>query len=179
MFTAFTSSLLQQIKQINKGVASVICESEDPKHFGNAHVTLDLDELRLHVICDRGISTVEVGLSVETPIGDHLHPALSEFKDGTGRPTCPLEVLAVTHGWITFDDLVEHYDLDGQRTESFKDSETITAPPFYELADALSLLADKEKWSGLVRSSKDHKVQMRAGTVEQELQERFAATLAK
>ena len=179
MTTSFTRRVLEEINRIDRGRAEVICESADEEHFGNAHVTLDFNGLRLHVINDRGVATVEVGLSVDALESEDRHPALNEFKDGTGQPTCPLEVLAVSQGWIAFEDLVEHYDLDGERSESFKDSETMVARPFYELVDAMSLLEDKEKWVELVRCVKDEDVHAKAGEIAQKLQERFAATLAE
>ena len=175
MSTAFTQSVLGKFEQIDRGRPDVICESESDKDFGNANVTLELDGLRLHVVNDRGVQTVEIGLTIVNPVGPPVHPALIGFKDGDGKPTCPLEVLAVANGWVALEELVKHYDLEGNRSEEF--AEALAAPPFYELSSALSLLEDGEKWMQLVAASMDHSLQMKAGDIEAALQRRLEKLL--
>ena len=178
MTTSFTKSVLNEMTRIGRGVPEVISESQDMEHFGDAHVTLDFEDLRLHVSNDRGVVTLEIGLNIVDPRSLATQPVMLGFKDGIGRPTCPLEVLAVAHGWIALDALVNHYDLDSEHIESLKDPENIVTQPFYSLRDALSLLEDGDKWSAMVASSNDHKLQLEAGKIELELQKRFAATLS-
>ena len=170
-----TQSVLGKFEAIGRGRPDLICESESEAEFGNATVTLELDGLRLHVVNDRGVQTLEVGL-IGSPDEADEHPALNRFKDGSGMPTCPLEVLAVANGWISREKLIEHYDLDGVRAATVAARETIV-PPFYELSRALPLLKDEGKWSQLVAASQDPRMQMRAGAIEEMLQMRLEAAL--
>ena len=177
MSTPFTVGVVGALKQIGRGSPDVICSSESKDNFGNADVTLEVDGLRLHVVNDRGVQTLEVGLTVGDPAGPLAHSALTGFKDGAGSPTCPLEIMAVANGWIALEDLIEHYDLDGERSQDFAGTKKIVAPPFYEFSEAVSLLADSEKWTQLVAASRDHGLQMKAGAIEEVLQSRLEAAL--
>ena len=179
MSTTFTQDVLGKFAQIGKRNPRVICESASDVDFGNASVTLELDDLKLHVESDRGIETLEIGWSIDDLNGRGMHEALAAFRDGAGRPTCPLEVLAIANHWIDLDSLIEHYDLDGSRSTSFKDPMKMVAPPYYVLADALKLLEEPQKWDDLVRSSKDYVIYMKAGNIEQDLQLRLDEVLSK
>ena len=179
MLTTFTQYVLAKLAQIGKRNPRVICEMASDVDFGNASVTLELDDLKLHVESDRGIETLEIGWTIDELKGRGTHEALAEFRDGAGRPTCPLEILAVVNRWIDLDSLIQHYDLDGSRSATFKDPVNMIAPPYYVLNDALKLLGEPQKWDDLTRSSKDYVMYMKAGNIEQDLQLRLEEVLAK
>lgn len=171
----YAQSVMDEIARIGRGKAVPICASDDDADFGDAHVTLEVDGLRLHVVNDRGARTVEVGLKIVDPLGPLVHPALAGFVDGEGRPTCPLEVLAVAKKWITLEELIAHYDLDATCTGY--DEKTLPPGPFYELTTAMSLLADGDKWDELIAASENHPLQLAAGEIEEVLQRKLEARL--
>lgn len=177
MSGSYAESVLGAFDAVGRGTPRLICESTDAEHFGDGSVTLELDGLRLHVVSDRGIQTVEVGLKIVNPVGGPpVHPALGGFRDGAGIPTCPLEVLAVVKGWTSLERVVDHYELnDGHDGRPRYDENEPPPGPFYELQEALSLLADGEKWADLVAASRDHRLQLEAGVVEELLQARVGA----
>lgn len=175
MSSAKVQSILDAFGQIGRGAPVLIHETHDDQRFGNARVTLELDGLRFHVVDERTIQTLEVGLKLVNPVGSLVHPALGGFVDGGGEPTCPLEVLAVVKKWITLDQLRSHYGLDGE-TFDYDKTETLRSP-FYELCDAVSLLEDGDKWDQLVEASNSHRLQLEAGEIEAVLQEDLGAQL--
>ena len=168
MHTAFTQSVLDLIDKRGLETPEVICEHEDEEHFGNASVTLKLCGLRLHIVNDRGVQSVEVGLESKDPSHSHVHRALEGFRDGKGNPTCPIETLAAATGWISVDRLIEHYDLEGKEPENF--SKPGSMKPLLPLSDALFFFKDRTKRAQLVDASKNYDVQLRAGEIEQDLQ---------
>ena len=174
MSDRYAQSVLDGIARIGRGTPVLVCASGDEASFGDANVTLEVDGLRLHVVNDRGTQTVEVGLKIVDPLGPR-HPALAGFLDGAGQPTCPLEALAVANEWITLEQLVAHYDLDAMQAEY--DEETPPPGPFYELTEAMLLLADDEKWNELVAASENHRSQIEAGEIEEALQKKLEAQL--
>lgn len=175
MSDRYAQSVLDRIATIGRGTPVLVCASGDEASFGDANVTLEVDGLRLHVVNDRGAQTVEVGLKIVDPLVPRTHPALAGFLDGAGQPTCPLEVLAVANEWITLEQLIAHYDLDA--THAGYDEETPPPGPFYELTEAMSLLADGEKWDELVAASENHRLLIKAGKVEEALQRKLEAQL--
>ena len=138
---------------------------------------MELDGLRLHVVNDRAIETVEVGLkNVGATILD-IHPALNDYKDEMGQPTCPLEFLAVMKGWISMEEWLQHYQLSGDPVKY--DTGTPPPGPYYELAEAISLLKDRDKWDELIAISSNHNLQLEAGSVAESLQREFESRLVR
>ena len=168
LHTEFTQSVLDLINKGGLETPEVICEYEDEELFGNASVTLELDGLRLHIVNDRGVQSVEVGLETKDPSRSHVHRALEGFRDGTGNPTCPLETLAAAKEWISVKRLIKHYDLEGREQED--SSKLGSVKPLLPLSDALTFLEDRTTRAQLVDASKNDDIQMRAGEIEQDLQ---------
>ncbi|MCY4143254.1 MAG: hypothetical protein OXG08_06145 [Gammaproteobacteria bacterium] len=164
-------------ERINRGMPKLICDStsKDEDSFEYGSITLEIEGLRLHIVNDRGLQTVEVGLQIVDPLGPLVHPALEGFKDGEGEPTCPLEVLAVTNGWVSLDRLIKHYDLNGVRLKEPNDG--LVTGPFFRLTDVVQLLRNAEKWDQLVTASTNHRMQLEAGHIEEVLQRKFAEIL--
>ena len=166
MYSAFALDVIRIFERAGCPRPAIVCESCDEASFGDARVTLAVDGLTLHVVNDRGVRTVEIGLNAD---GGRLTPvpqALRTFKDGQGHPTCPLEVLAVVKGWVSFDELVRHYDLGDQPVEYGED--TPPPGPLLELPQAMELLM--ENWQELVAASSDQRLIVEAGDVEGRLQ---------
>ena len=161
--------LVRVFEQAGAPLPTVVCETSNEASFGDASVTLDVNGLRLHVINDRGVRTVEVGLKVTGSANAPVHPGLGTFKDGQGKPTCPLELLAVVSGWASLDELTQHYDLDGDHPAY--DESTPPPGPFYGFTDAMRLLF--EQWAELVVASGDPELLSEAGAVEEELQRKL------
>ena len=175
MSDGYAQSVLDSVKRIGRGTPALVCASGDEADFGDATVTLEVDGLRLHIVNDRGTQTVEIGLKVVDPSPPRVHPALAGFVDGAGQPTCPLEVLAVVNNWITLEQLTAHYELDATCTAY--DQGAPPPGPFYELPDAMSLLTDADKWGKLVAASENHRLQIKAGKIEETLQRKLEAQI--
>lgn len=169
MHSDLALEVVRSFEQAGAPPPTVVCEISNEASFGDASVTLDVDGLRLHVINDRGVRTVEIGLDLDGAADAPVHPALRTFKDGQGKPTCPLELLAVVNGWTSLDELSQHYDLDGDHPAY--DESSPPPGPFYEFADAMPLLF--EKWAELVAASGDPELLSKAGAVEEELQRKL------
>lgn len=176
MHTEFTQSVLDLIDKRELETPEVICEHEDEEHFGNASVTLELYELRLHIVKARGVQSVEVGLKSKDPSRSHVHRALEGFRDGTGNPTCPFETLAAAMGWISVDRLIKHYDLEGKEQEDSSKPESVN--PLLPLSEAFIFLEERTKRAQLVDASKNHDTQMLAAEIEQDLQNMMCSLLS-
>lgn len=176
MLNPCTQLVLDLFASLGRGTPRLISESRNEDSFGSGGTTLELDGLRLHVVNDRAIETVEVGLE---NVGESLdiHPALNDYKDEMGQPTCPLEFLAVMKGWVSMDEWLRHYQLAGDPVQY--DAETPPPGPYYELAEAISLLKDGAKWNELIAISSIHSLQLEAGSVAESLQREFEARLVR
>ena len=169
MASPFTESVLERLREFNRGEPQLICDSYDRDNFGNASVTVELDGLRLHVVNDRGMETVEVGFRRFHPIG-----SLEEFVDGQGESVCPLEVVAVVLGWVTREKLISHY----WPADSKPDYETDAPPgPYFRFNEESTRRQIHEHWDELREFSQSRDLQFKAGDVEKTLQEHFAARL--
>lgn len=177
MSEQFTQKVLDAFLQIDRGQPQLLHISHDDRHFGNASATLELDGLRFHVLNDRGIEFVEIGLQFEASWLRSAFEALSHFKDGTGKPTCPLEVLAVANGWLDCDTLIEHHGLSSKYSLYHK--ETAPKGPYYTLSSATSQVSEPKKWEQLVYACGDRKFQSRANDIEKDLQDRRQAQLTE
>ncbi len=62
MLNPCTQHALDLFASLGKGTPKLISESRNEDSFGSGGTTLELDGLRLHVVNDRAIETVEVGL---------------------------------------------------------------------------------------------------------------------
>ena len=168
MASPFAESVLERLRQLDRGEPELICDDYDSDNFGNATATIRLGGLRLHVINDRGIESVEIGFQSVHPI-----EPLDAFVDGRGRPVCPLEVVAVVLGWVTLQRLIAHYwpaDVDpNYETEA-------PAGPFFQFDEASTLHQMRERWDELTEFSESRELQLKAGDVERQLQERLAAS---
>ena len=175
MASLFAESVLERLRKLGRGEPELLCDGYDEDNFGNATATIELDGLRLHVVNDRGIKTVEIGFQIDDTIVTSVHPALEGFVDGRGQPVCPLEVAAVVHGWITSEVLAAHY---WPESGSQNYEESSPPGPFLEFDKTLKLLEDHwDELSGSDGLSRSRELQWRAGEVENELQERFAEQL--
>lgn len=160
---------------LGKGNPRLISASHNEDNFGSGGTTLELDGLRLHVVNDRATETVEVGFKDIGQAGLEVHPALREYKDELGQPTCPLEFLAVMKGWVSMDEWLRHYELTGDPVNY--DKETPPPGPYYELVEAIVLLKDSDKWNELLAISSNHDPQLEAGSVAESLQTEFESRL--
>ena len=175
MSEQFTQTVLEAFLRIDRGQPKLLHISHDDRHFGNASATLELDGLRFHVLNDRGIECVEIGLQFEASWLRSAFEALSHFKDGIGEPTCPLEALAVANGWLDCDTLIEHHGLSSKHSRHDKD--TPPKGPYYSLSSAILLLSEPRKWEQLVYACVDREMQSRANDIAKDLQDRRKAQL--
>lgn len=172
MANSFAETVLTSFDGIGVGKPVLIAETYDEKNFGNATAMIKVDDVQLLVVNDRGMVTVEVVLQIIDPVGPAVHPALEGSVGGETEPVCPLEAFAVVLGWIQFRELVAHYKLDGDDWEH----DTVPPPePYLGFERALTLL--RNNWDTFTASSKKHAVQLKAGDVEAELQERLEKQL--
>ena len=81
MASPFAESVLERLRNFGRGEPKLICDNCDEDNFGNATATIQLDGLRLHVVNDRGVETVEIGFQAFHPIA-----SLETFVDGQGQP---------------------------------------------------------------------------------------------
>ena len=171
MASPFAESVLERLRQLDRGEPELICDDYDSDNFGNATATIRLGGLRLHVINDRGIESVEVGFQSVHPAGP-----LEAFVDGRGKPVCPLEVVAVVLGWVTLQRLIAHYwpaDADpNYETEA-------PAGPFFKFDEESTRRQMQEHWDELVEFSESRELQLKAGHVEKQLQERLLEQLGR
>ena len=172
MANSFAEFVLQRLAELGRGVPRLVGANFDHENFGNAAATIELDGLRLHIVSDRGDSTVEVGLQIIDPIGPRVHPSLGGYADGNGQPTCPLEAFAVALNWTPIQELIEHYGLVNEGPEY----ELGPPPgPFLTFDNSLALL--HEHWDELTTATRNHESQLRAGGVVAQLQERLMTHL--
>ena len=169
MASPFAESVLKRLTKLDRGEPHIICDEYDGDNFGNAVATIELDGLRLHVVNDRGIETVEVGYQRTHPIGP-----LEAFVDGQGKPTCPLEIVAVVLGWVSREMLISHY----WPAEAEPNYETDPPPgPFFRFDEESTLQQMRERWDELTEFSGSRELQLKAGDVERQLQEHVVAQL--
>ena len=174
MANPFVQSVLERLKELNRGEPQLICDGHDDDNFGNATATVELDGVRLHIVNDRGIWPVEVGFEIVNPGEPLVHPSLSGFVDEAGKPVCPLEIIAVTLGWVNVEALITHY----WPANANQNYEAAPPPgPFLDFNKALECLQEGEHWGELADFSRNHRLQLEAGQVERHLQEHFAAQL--
>ena len=169
MASRFAEAVLKRLRKLGRGEPELICDNFDADNFGNATATLELDGLRLHVVNDRGIETVEVGFQ-------SIHPVepLEAFVDGQGKPVCPLEIVAVVLGWINREKLIAHY----WPTNADPDYETDAPPgPFFKFDEESTRRQMHEHWKELTQFSASRELQLKAGDVEKQFQDRFMAQL--
>ena len=169
MASPFAESVLERLRKLGRGEPELICDNCDNDNFGNATATIKLDGLRLHVVNDRGIETVEVGFQSIRPIGP-----LKTFVDGQGRPVCPLEVVAVVLGWVSPENLIAHY-----WPASAKPNYETEAPPgpFFKFDEESTQRRMREHWDELTEFGGSLELQLKAGDTERQLQDHFMAQL--
>lgn len=175
MMTQNVKHILKCFESIGRGNPSLIKASHDEMNFGSGGTTLELDGLRIHVVNDRATETVEVGFKFKDHESSEVHSALIDYVDELGKPTCPLEFLAIMKGWLAEEDWLQHYELNGAPREY--NEETPPPGPIYELADAVGVLKDEAKWNALIEISEDHEMQMAAGSVAESLQQKFVDSM--
>ena len=100
MMTQNVKHILKCFESIGRGNPSLIKASHDEMNFGSGGTTLELDGLRIHVVNDRATETVEVGFKFKDHESSEVHSALIDYVDELGKPTCPLEFLAIMKGWL-------------------------------------------------------------------------------
>ena len=158
MASLFAESVLERLRKLGRGEPKLICDNYDNDNFGNVMATIELDGLRLHVVNDRGIETVEVGFQSTHPIGP-----LEAFLDGQGGPVCPLEVVAVVLGWVSREKLMAHY-WPGNADPNY---ETDAPPgPFFKFDEELTQQRMREHWDELTEFSESRELQLKAGDIE-------------
>ena len=171
MASLFAESVLKRLRKLDRGEPKVICDEYDGDNFGNAVVTIELDGLRLHVVNDRGIETVEVGYRCTRPIAP-----LEAFVDGQGEPVCPLEVVAVVLGWVSREMLISHY----WPVHAGPNYETDPPPgPFCRFDEESTRRQMQEHWNELTEFSESRELQLKAGDVERQLQGRLLEQLGR
>lgn len=171
------SSCLSFAQSVSQGgVPRIVTEWYDADNFGNASVTVEVDGATLHVVNDRGMSTIEVVFKIVEPIGMPAHPALRGIVDARTETVCPLETLAAVLGWIETEELIAHYGLEGygQYHDYSRHSEGPPGP-YLTFDKALPIL--RENWDEFAAEIARPEVQLRAGKLEERLQKLFAEKL--
>ena len=171
MTTERVEHILKHFEDLGRGTPTLIAEFHDKENFGSGGTTIELDGLRLHVVNDRLMESLEIGFKTKSGARPIVHPALSDFVDLLDQPTCPLDFLAVMNEWISEDDCLQHYQLTGDAGD---DSDNQPPPgSFYDLDDALAILEDDAKWNALTEISESRDLQMAAGSVAASFQQKF------
>lgn len=169
MMSSFAESVLMRLADIGHGAPRLVSQSYDDENFGNATATVEMDDVKLLVVNDRGLWTVDVVFC--NPPGNSAHPALRDFLDGKDEPLCPLETFAVALGWIPLEELVTHYGLEGRGWA--QDTDPPRAVP--EFRQSLDVAAGT--LGEFTIASRSHTAQQKAGDLDAQLQARLAAHL--
>ena len=172
MTSCFAESVVTRLAAMGRGAPKLVGQTQDDEDFGNATATIEVDDLKLHVVNDRGLWTVDVVFCGSDPPATSEHPAFDGSLHGEDGPLCPVETLAVALGWLPMADLVEHYGLDGGGWEP----DAGPPPgPYLDFDGAVTLL--QEHWDEFRAAARSPAVKSRAGDLEARLQERLAAQL--
>ena len=172
MTSCFAESVLTRLATMGRGAPKLVGQTRDDENFGNATATIEVDDVKLHVVHDRGFWTVEVVFCTSDPAATSVHPAFEGSLTGEGGTLCPLETLAAALGWLPMTELVEHYGLDGGGWEPDPGP---PPGPYLDFDGAVTLL--QEHWDEFRAASRNPAVQSKAGDLEARLQERLAAQL--
>lgn len=58
--TAFTQSVREKVDTLGRGTPQLTCEFEYLNHFDSAHVTFNLDGMKLHAVSEKGVESLEI-----------------------------------------------------------------------------------------------------------------------